>query len=218
VLDSLRSRLPRLPRRLRLALAGGCLLLAALSLLSGRGAAAGSPTVRVVVAARALPAGPVLAAADLAVRSWPRGLAPSGVTARAPTLVGRRIAGPLGRGEALTPVRLVGRDLTSGLPVGTVAVPVTVAGSRVIDFVRAGDRVDVLATPPPDPATGAVGAARPLAEAVRVLAVLPGGAAAEDSGAGDAGATLVVATDRATAARLVSTSSSGSVLAVAGSP
>jgi pilus assembly protein CpaB len=105
------------------------------------------PTVPVVVAAVDLPAGTSLQDAGLAVVSWPAPLAPAGSARLTAELTGRRLAGPVRAGEPVTDVRLVGPGLTALLGTGEQAVPVRLADLAVAASLRAGDRVDVLATP-----------------------------------------------------------------------
>jgi Flp pilus assembly protein CpaB len=95
----------------------------------------------VVVAVRALPAGAVIKASDLAVTRYPLDLAPESAIGDANALVGRSVAGPVGRAEALTPGRLVDAALLADLPPGTIALPVT-ATAESMALVRPGLRVD----------------------------------------------------------------------------
>lgn len=202
-LVNLLSRLDRWPRRLA---AVACLALAAASALAARSsqpsrASAHPPSAPVVVAAHDLGAGRTLTPGDLATAAWPRKLVPAGAAATPAGLVGRRSAGPIGRGEAITAARLVGAGLTAGLPPGIVAAAVrTDAG--VAGLIHPGDRVDVLAGPVDD---GGVAPAKTnasallVAQAVAVLAVLPPSSAATGTGE----ARVLIATDRGTALRIV---------------
>ena len=104
-------------------------------------------------------------------------------------LVGQVLASPLRRGEPVTGARLVGPGLWGLVPDGLVATPVRLTDLAVARLLRAGDRVDVLATGP------GAGQAGTLATGVRVLAA---GGTGDDSTAG----LLLVAVDTATAARL----------------
>jgi Flp pilus assembly protein CpaB len=218
--------LGRWPRRVA---AAGCLVAAALSWAADRGrvlappAAGASPasSVPVLVAARDLPAGVVLGAADVRSVPMPRATVPAGVL-RPAAAVGRRVGAPMRRGEPVVDVRLLGPGLTAGLTdPATVAVPVRVADRATAELAHAGDRVDLLAVPA-EPVAGGVSAGGPepggaaaggpssggavtddqagaavLAEDVRILAVLgTPGASVED------GAVLVVAADLTTARRL----------------
>ncbi len=191
--------LNRWPRRLA---ALACLLLAGASLLSARRppVAAPVPQPSGAGAAREIPAGSTLVAADVTISHWPRSLVPAGTVPDSHQLVGHRSAAAIGRGEAITTGRLVGADLAAGLPAGQLAVPVSLADPNAAALIRAGDRVDLVVTTdgeaeraggPADPAVA-------VAVAVRVLAVLPPSKDAETT----AGTTLIVATDRATALRI----------------
>ena len=85
-----------------------------------------------------------------------------GGSARQPAVLGRVVAGPVRRGEALTDARLVGPGLTAGLdPQESAAVPVRLADAEAAALVRPGDRVDVLGTPVEPDAAGGVPVPRP---------------------------------------------------------
>lgn len=164
------------------------------------------------MAAHDLPAGQALAAADLRVARWAPDTRPSGSVADVAALVGRRVAAPVTAGEALTPSRLHGPGLLTGLAAGQVATHVSVPDARVAALLHPGDHVDVidnasgsrlgldllvLATDPADVGTGSwtgVGSGAPAPGVV--LAVMPEQASslARASGAGDlsAGVTLTL--------------------------
>lgn len=157
-----------------------------------RPAAADVPaTTPVVVAATDLLPGEPLSAADLRLAPFPDDIAPAGTVADPATLVGRAPAGPVRTGEPVTDVRLVGAGLTARLPGGQVAAPVRLADLAVTALVRAGDRVDVLATTPDAPA----------AEVVAASALVLATPAAEPGSTGTGGL-LLLAVDPPTAARL----------------
>jgi pilus assembly protein CpaB len=130
------------PGRRRLAAAGLAAgsVAAALQVLAPR-PPAGEP---VVVAAREVPAGAVLAPADLAVVRRPPSLLPSGAVADRSAAVGRTVGSGLRPGEPLTDARLVGPGLLVGRPLGDVAAPVRIADGEAAALLRAGDQVDVL--------------------------------------------------------------------------
>ncbi len=200
-----RFRRPRFP--LHTARRGAAVLLAVLALVLAvrpdppSAAAERPPDVRVTVAATDLPPGTVLTAADLSVAHYPAKSVPAGTTPDPPPMVGRVLAGPVRAGEPLTDVRLVGAGLTALLPDGQVAAPVRLADLAVAELVRAGDRVDVLATPP-EAATAEVVAASAL-----VLAVPGEGADDQDAAVG----LLLLAVDGDTAARLAAASTSATL-------
>jgi len=154
----------------------------------------------VLTVTRDLPAGTAVTSADVRATSVPAGLQPAGALRDPGQAVGRLVAGPVRRGEALTDVRLLGAAL---LPPGSeVALPVRLAEPATAALVVAGDRVDVLSASPDGAATADV-----VAAGLRVLAVPDVG------GAGD-GALLVVAASRPAAGRLAAAAVTGSLSVV----
>lgn len=133
----------------------------------------------VVVAARDLPAGTALAAADLRVSLERPGSAPSGSASAVGVLTGAVLAAPVRSGEAVTDVRVASGALLAtyrasvGPDVAEVALRVSDPGS--LAMVAPGATVDVIAAT--TAGAGAGGPAVTLAVAVPVLAV-PGGSAA----------------------------------------
>ena len=129
----------------------------------------------VVVATRDLAPGVELVAADLRIESHSATTLPDGSLARAEDLVGTTLAGPARRGEVLTDVRVLGSRLADAAagPDARV-VPVHLADAALLDLVRPGDVVDVLAvgdstgTGP----TGAADAPRPRVVATDAVVVL----------------------------------------------
>ena len=132
-----------------------------------------------LVAARDLPSGTRLAEGDLVVRAFPAGLAPPDASSAA---VGRVLAGPIGRGEVLTDVRVVGPGLALAQP-GDTVLPVRLPDAGMATLLRAGDEIDLVAT---DPGTGA---STIVARDVTVLATPTD---APDGPAGGSGGSLVV--------------------------
>ncbi len=128
-----------------------------------------APTLSVVAATRDLLPGTPLSAADLAAVALPVAVVPEGALTSVNDLVGRTVAGPVRRGEALTDVRLLGSSLVRRR--GTVAAPVRLADPATAALLRPGDRVDVLATP----ADGQAESATTVATGLEVLAVPAGG-------------------------------------------
>lgn len=188
-------RRPRFP--LHTARRAAAVLLAVLALVLAVRPGPPSPPehaadVPVAVAAGDLPAGTVLTAADLSVARHPPGSVPEGAAADPSSLTGRELAGPVRAGEPVTDVRLVGAGLTALLPPGQVAAPVRLADLAVAALVRAGDRVDVLATAPDS------GRAEVVASSALVLAAPGQGADDGDAAIG----LLLLAVDGDTAARL----------------
>ena len=145
-----------------------------------------APTTSVVAAGHDLAPGQALTAADL--RTVSLASPPDGAFTDATVLVGRSVAGPVRRGEALTDVRLLGSGLVRGADL--VAAPVRLADPAGAALLHAGDRVDVLAVP----TDGSAETARTVATGLAVLSV----PTADD---GD-GALVVLATTPEVAARL----------------
>jgi Flp pilus assembly protein CpaB len=168
--------------------------LAAGAIASALGVLAPRPPagVPVLTVTRDLAAGTALAAADLDRTELPRGLAPAGALVSAAEVVGRVLAAPVRRGEALTDVRLAGADLLTSRGAGLVAVPVRVADAASAALVTAGDHVDVLAAG----SSGGAPSARVVAVDAEVLAVPT---AVQDGGDG---ALIVVAASPPVAASL----------------
>lgn len=143
VLDHLADRWWSLPPRARAATLLALVLLALA--LVGRGATTSpwGPPGPVLVAASDLPAGHPLGPADVRVATWPTGLVPDGaLTDPAELSADARASGPVAAGTVLTP-HLLADGVTGLLSEGRAAVPVPGEGLAV---VRAGDRVDVVAT------------------------------------------------------------------------
>ncbi len=133
--------------------AGGLVVLAGVAALhpdpDGDGA-------EVVVAARDLRPGTALTADDVRLEKRSAPTIPEGSQHDMATVVGSMLAGPTRRGEVLTDVRLLGSrlaELTAGP--GARIVPLHLADGALIDLIRVGDVVDVLAAPSTDaPAAG----------------------------------------------------------------
>lgn len=121
-------------------------LLTAVAVATGIHAATAPPpaSVAVTVAAQDLPAGTVLSADDLTSHEFAPDSLPDDLVV-AP--VGRVLAGPLRRGEPVTDVRLIGPALTEGHPELT-AVPLRLPDAAMVDLLRVGDRVDLVAADP----------------------------------------------------------------------
>jgi Flp pilus assembly protein CpaB len=167
----------------------------------------GPPTVPVVVAGRDLPPGTVLTADVLRVVRFPATLQPRG---RAPTpdgLEGRTLAAAVRAGEPITDLRVVGAGLTAQLPPGQVVAPVRLADLAVAELLRAGDRVDVLASV----SDGA--RAETVATSALVLAATGTAAGGDGTAAADntPGGLLLLAVDGPTAARLAAATASATL-------
>jgi Flp pilus assembly protein CpaB len=100
----------------------------------------------VVVAARDLTPGAALTPDDVRIERRLATTVPDGSQANLSTVVGSTLASPTRRGEVLTDVRLLGSRLAeSTAGPGARIVPLHLADSALIDLVRVGDVVDVLA-------------------------------------------------------------------------
>jgi Flp pilus assembly protein CpaB len=127
----------------RRAVAAGLVVLAAVAAL--RSDPHGDQTAT-VVAARDLSPGVELTAADVRIEKRSAATVPDGATAIVDKVVGATLAGPARRGEVLTDVRLLGPRLAQ-LSAGRDAriVPLHLSDTALLDLVRPGDVVDVLA-------------------------------------------------------------------------
>jgi Flp pilus assembly protein CpaB len=101
---------------------------------------------QVVVAARDLSPGNALTADDVRLETRLVPTVPDGSQSDVGSVVGSTLAGPARRGEVLTDVRLLGRRLAeSAAGPDARIVPVHPSDSALIDVVRPGDVVDVVA-------------------------------------------------------------------------
>ena len=129
--------------------AGGLVVLAGVAMLRSNPDGA---RAEVVVAARDLPPGAELTADDLRLERRLAATLPDGSRAELGAVVGSTLAGPARRGEVLTDVRLLGSRLAeaaigSKAGPGARIVPLHLTDGALIDLVRVGDVVDVLAAP-----------------------------------------------------------------------
>ncbi len=99
-----------------------------------------------VVAARDLSPGALLTADDVRIEKRLATTVPDGARSGVDDVVGATLAGPARRGEVLTDVRLLGPRLaTSAAGPDARIVPLHLADSALLEMLRAGDVVDVLA-------------------------------------------------------------------------
>jgi Flp pilus assembly protein CpaB len=123
--------------------AGGLVVLAAVVAL--RSEPDGDRT-EIVVAAHDLTPGVELTAADVRVETRTATTVPDGSTSDVAAVLGATLAGPARRGEVITDVRLLGPRLAeSAAGPNARIVPLHLADSALLDLIRAGDVVDVLA-------------------------------------------------------------------------
>ncbi|MGH3673115.1 MAG: SAF domain-containing protein [Pseudonocardiaceae bacterium] len=152
----------------------------------------------VVVAARDLTPGTVLAASDLTLHELPEQGVPDGATRDAGAVLSRTVAAPVRRGEPLTDVRLAGPELARAISMdpGTVSVPLRLADSGVAALLHPGATVDVVTTGERQDETVV------LARGARVLAVLDADARATERG----GSLVLAALDPVAATRVAAAS------------
>lgn len=156
---------------------------AALVVLAGVAAVRSNPDgerTAAVVAVRDLAPGIAVTADDVRVESRLATTLPDGSPADTATVVGATLAGPVRRGEVLTDVRLLGSRLAEAAagPDARI-VPLHLADNAVVDLVRTGDVVDILA------AADSGGEAVPRVVATDAIVVLVSGKPKGPSAAND---------------------------------
>jgi Flp pilus assembly protein CpaB len=102
--------------------------------------------IQIVVATRDLAPGVELTADDVRLESRTAPMVPDGSQSDLGAVIGATLAGPARRGEVLTDVRVLGPRLAESVagPDARI-VPLPLADSALLDLVRPGDVVDVLA-------------------------------------------------------------------------
>jgi Flp pilus assembly protein CpaB len=100
----------------------------------------------IIVAVRDLAPGVELTAADVRLETRTATTVPDGSQSDVAAVVGETLAGPARRGEVITDVRLLGPRLAeSAAGPDARIVPLHLADTALLDLIRAGDVVDVLA-------------------------------------------------------------------------
>jgi Flp pilus assembly protein CpaB len=151
--------------------AGGLVVLAGIAALRSN---PDGDRVEVVVATHDLTPGAALTPDDVRVEKRLATTLPDGSQADVGAVLGSTLAGPTRRGEVLTDVRLLGSRLAeSTAGPGARIVPLHLADSALIDLVRAGDVVDVLAAPPTDSQPGTQAVSKVVATDAVVVLVSP---------------------------------------------
>ncbi|UXA17177.1 SAF domain-containing protein [Mycobacterium sp. SMC-4] len=103
----------------------------------------------VVIAVHDLGPGVQLSAADVRRESRRARDLPEGALIRVDEVVGATLAGPMRQGEIVTDVRVLGPRLAEAtLGPDTRIVPLPLADAAVVELVRVGDVVDIVAAPP----------------------------------------------------------------------
>jgi Flp pilus assembly protein CpaB len=167
--------------------AGGLVVLAGIAALRSN---PDGDRVEVVVATRDLTPGAALTPDDVRIEKRLATTLPDGSQADLSAVVGSTLAGPTRRGEVLTDVRLLGSRLAASTAgPGARIVPLHLADGALIDLVRAGDVVDVLAAPPTDSQPGTQAVSKVVATDAVVVLVSP----KQKSQAGDGDRVVLVA-------------------------
>jgi Flp pilus assembly protein CpaB len=105
----------------------------------------------IVVATRDLAPGIELTEDDVRLETRTATTVPDGSASDIAAVVGAMLAGPARRGEVITDVRLLGPRLAeSAAGPDARIVPLHLADSALLDLIRAGDVVDVLAATTPE--------------------------------------------------------------------
>jgi pilus assembly protein CpaB len=148
-LDRLLRLLRRIRRRVLLHRRPLAALCAGAAVFVGLQAAAPPPpeTVTVWTAAHDLPGGSVVGPDDLAPSRFAPDTVPDDVIHGPGAVVGRTLAAPLTRGQPLTGMSTLARGLLRGYP-GTTAVPLRITDAAVVDLLRVGDRISLVAADP----------------------------------------------------------------------
>jgi len=171
-------------------------LLTALGTMATRDPSPRSPTVPTVVTSHAVPAGALLNPPDLTLAAWPATAVPAGINRTVSAVVGRRVAGAVGRGMPVTQADLLEPAIAEALARDQAATTVELATSSQLALLRPGEHVDLY------PSAGQLTDLRPTSTApaarnAEVLSVLPTSTTLPDGKAA-----LIVATDRSSAAQL----------------
>ncbi|MDP9888066.1 RcpC/CpaB family pilus assembly protein [Pseudarthrobacter enclensis] len=174
-------------------------------------------TVPALAAARDLPAGSAVTAADLARVQVPPGMVADGVLQDGAAAAGKQLAAPVRKGQLLTDTQFLGPGLLAGTPPGSAAVPLRMADAASIQLVSPGQLVNVVLTS----ANGfdQQGPSEVLASAVPVLWTSNnGGQGGQWLGTGETDGLIVVAATTEQSSRLAGASTQGRLFFVLVSP
>lgn len=155
--------------------------------------------VPVLVAARDLPPGTTVTAADLTTAALPAAARPDDAPSALEELVGRQVVVPLLAGDAVLRRHLLTSSLLDGYGPDVVATPLRLADSSALAVLRPGDVVDVIAATAGAVTESSRSEAVVVARGVRVLLTSATGAASAGGGllaapSGGDSSTLVLAT------------------------
>jgi pilus assembly protein CpaB len=170
-------------------------------------------TVAAVAAARDLPAGKTLDAADMVVLNVPPGLLAAGSFGDGSMLHGKQLATPLRQGQLIADSQLLGPGLLAGSPPGSAAVPLRMADPSSVRLVSAGQLINVVMSG--DNGFDRPGTSEVLAAGVPVLwTSAQGGKAAQWLGDAETDGLIVVAADADQSRRLAGASTQGKLFFV----
>jgi Flp pilus assembly protein CpaB len=173
-----------------------CLLMA-LGTIVTRGHPPRMATVPTVVTSRVVSAGALLSPPDLVLTAWPTNAAPAGISRTVAAVVGRRVAGTVGRGMPVTQADLLEPAIAEALAHDQTATTVELATTSQLALLRAGEHIDLYPSAGPLTDIRPTTSTTPAARNAEVLSVLPPSPANPD-----AKVALIVATDRSSAAQL----------------
>ncbi|MCZ4498477.1 MAG: hypothetical protein JWQ74_1030 [Marmoricola sp.] len=106
-----------------------------------------APLVPLWTAAHDLPSGTVLRAGDFRRTGFAPGSVPAEHAADLRAVVGRTLVVPLGTGDVVAETQVMGNARLAGYP-GRVAVALRIPDPDAVALLRAGDRVDLVASDP----------------------------------------------------------------------
>jgi len=222
---SLQARSKSRPVRVRLGawlnrnrrLAAALLFCAAAALAVQQLTPAPLSTATALAAARDLPAGSAVTAADLARIQVPPAMVADGVLQDNDAAAGKQLAAPVRKGQLLTDTQFLGPGLLAGTPPGSAAVPLRMADAASVQLVSPGQLVNVVLTS----ANGfdQRGPSEVLASAVPVLWTSNnGGQGGAWLGTGETDGLIVVAATPEQSSRLAGASTQGRLFFVLVSP
>lgn len=170
-------------------------------------------TIGAAAAARDLPAGKTLDAADLVVLNIPPGLLPGGSFGDGAVLLGKQLAVPLRQGQLISDSQLLGPGLLAGSPPGSAAVPLRMADPSSVRLVSPGQLINVVISG--DNGFDRPGMSEVLADGVPVLwTSVQGGKAVQWLGDAETDGLIVVAADADQSRRLAGASTHGKLFFV----
>jgi Flp pilus assembly protein CpaB len=170
-------------------------------------------TIGAAAAARDLPAGKTLDAADLVVLNIPPGLLPGGSFGDSAALLGKQLAVPLREGQLISDSQLLGPGLLAGSPPGSAAVPLRMADPSSVRLVSPGQLINVVISG--DNGFDRPGLSEILADGVPVLwTSAQGGKAVQWLGDAETEGLIVVAADADQSRRLAGASTQGKLFFV----